>query len=153
MLYKKIIFFLFIYLISIKLLAAKDVMLVDSINEIHKKIYNANINQTVSLLGDLNYHLNRSIDVVDGCYLDLIRKGKKIYDSSINCLKFRVIMGDTQDEFLNNVKKINEVFKINLNKFERDVPGFRNNDELKYLNDEINKKLSTFLSILDFLKK
>ena len=58
MLYKKIIFFLFIYLISIKLLAAKDVMLVDSINEIHKKIYNANINQTVSLLGDLNYHLN-----------------------------------------------------------------------------------------------
>ena len=62
-------------------------------------------------------------------------------------------MGDTQDEFLNNVKKINEVFKINLNKFERDVPGFRNNDELKYLNDELNKKLSTFLSILDFLKK
>jgi hypothetical protein len=153
MLCKKIIFFLFIYLIPIKFSLAKDVLLVDSINEIHKKIYNANINQTLILLGDLNYHLNRNLNIIDGCYTDLIRQGKKIYNNSVNCLKFRVIIGDTQDEFLNNTLKINEVFRVNLSKYDKNIPGFRNNDELKYLNDELNKKISTMLSILEFMKK
>lgn len=149
----KIITLFFIYFFFSNPLVAKDVILVDTINEIHKKITKANANQTVNLLGDLNFHLNRNLNILDGCYLDLIKHGKKIYHNSTNCLKFKVLMGDTQDEYLNTYQKLTEIFNVNLSKFDKNVPGFRNNDELKYLTDEISKKISTSVSILTFMKK
>ena len=45
------------------------------------------------------------------CYREVL-KNKNNYDSNADCLKFRVLLGNDKDEWIENLNKIMEIFKV-----------------------------------------
>jgi len=144
--------FLFSSLVFTLKVNAKDANLIDVLDEMYVKYSKASGSESLNLYKRLFNALDATKPIVDNCYANLIKYGNQIYNSSIDCLKFRVLLGDTQQEWLRNIDKFQEITQAHIYKLKNNSYSKSESDEIGYLNQQLTNELSTMNNIFHFLK-
>ena len=105
-----------------------DSYVIGVIKNTHKQLPKATAYESVFLLSELANAMQLVGNVSSKCYRVLVTKGKKYYNKDKNCLKFRALFGNTAQEYNNNIRRVKDIFKLNMDREARNFYQGTNSD-------------------------
>ena len=109
-------------------------------------------NEAVYHMQKLNQMVKEASIIADKCYTAIMDSRISYYELKNKCSEFKLMFGDTKKEWINNVTKINDAIKFDINRTIQN-PNFYNVETNAKMDKLMNKFSEDFTIILVTLKK
>ena len=127
-------------------IAFADKYFQNSIDILHKKMNSVNSFDYVFYISEISYAAAKPKNITLNCYRKLMNnQSKYLYDTDIDCIKFRAIYGKNNDQFIKIFSKLQEIV---IDCIHKEQAGFFNN----LVKDKRNKYYEDFDKIDGFIQ-